>query len=233
MPAESGSRRRHKSHASHVVSTRTPTVSRRRPGLWSWFGGPSERAKTPLKTKTRKKDRAPKAKASRKVERAARQERGQQRDPAPHIDLSTEQPSKAAKSSLVGAYFKAIIVGFATSIAFVGLLSGVGGGLGDLKVIQYVTGAMASLTMAPVLAIPAFVLSRIAAQMNIPRGFSDVLIGGILGSIMFAGDGALVQQFAFVLGGMVGGFTFWQARGCPEASDATSKTLEAALRGAR
>ncbi len=232
MSVQSGSHRGRKSRASDVVSTRTPTVSRRRPGLWSWFGAVSERVQVPHKTKSRKNGPVPKVKPAPKIA-TLKIEAARDLDPAPRIDLPKELATKKARSSLIGAYFKAVIVGFASSLAFVGFLSGVGGGLGDFKVMQYIAGAMVSLTMAPVLAVPAYVLSQIAAQMTIPRGYSDVLIGGILGSIMFVSDGGFAQQIAFVFGGMVGGFAFWRARGCPGASTATANALDAAFRGVR
>lgn len=154
----------------------------------------------------------------------------------PTLSGIAEDPTAAEPPSvpIIWPFIKACIVAFAMSIAIGGLLSGVSGGLGDFKIMQYIAGAMAAQMVVPMMAIPAWVLGRLSALVGVPRGYADIGIGGLLGSIMLLpllhGAHFTTQHAAFILGGLTGGFAFWRAQGYPGKSARAAKVADAAGR---
>jgi hypothetical protein len=72
----------------------------------------------------------------------------------------------------------------------------------------------------PFLFLAARVLADVTRFARIPRGFSDVLIGAVLGASAFLPyiSGELPvnwRALVFVAGGALGGFTYWRSRGYP------------------
>ncbi len=148
-----------------------------------------------------------------------------------------EAPRREASNGLAWPYIKACIMGFATAIAAGILFSGAGGGLGQFKFMQYFAGAVASMTLAPMMLLPARVLGRATAALGVRRGYADVLVGGTLGSLWLVmaisrGDPINGMHFGFIVGGMAAGLTFWRAQGYPGLSSGTAGVLDVADRQA-
>lgn len=76
------------------------------------------------------------------------------------------------------------------------------------------------LTLAPAIAGPIRYLADAAQCHGIPRGWSDVLIGGLCGGFPLLGQLAAgirpdLTAICFLFGGLFGGFYFWRRRGYP------------------
>ena len=177
--------------------------------------------------------------ASPQPARAAR--RDEAASPAPSrstldsvLRAALPEASGAPLEALWLSFFKACVVAFATSVMVSSLFIGPSnapGGFGGQLFINLASAA-AMMSFAPILVIPVRVLADVARLARLPRGASDIAIGGLCGSLMMAPDlaaGAPVKPmaWAFVLGGLFGGFTFWRSRGYPALDDMGRRYAEA------
>ncbi len=125
---------------------------------------------------------------------------------------------------LAWAYFKAVIVAFASALGLMAILvSGANNPMADFQIYKLFVGAIVAMSLAPVMAIPAYIVARIVSLIKIPRGAADIVVGGVLGSawlLMQFSEGKLpsATAFCFFLGGLVGGFSFWRSCGYPGVS---------------
>lgn len=157
-------------------------------------------------------------------------------------DLSLDVPEGPAES-LQWSFFKACVAAYATAILLFGFVGGgerVGPDLGFVAdffnriFISFASG-VAMVSFAPVMALPARFLGDLANRIGVPRGFSDIAIGGICGSVFLLPDlmaGRLPSAFSltFVAGGLFGGFVFWRARGYPDARGLQRQLAEGTFR---
>ncbi len=130
------------------------------------------------------------------------------------------------------SYFKACVMAFSTAILLQSLFveNNAPGFFGSRLFVSFASGiAMASF--APLMLIPIRILADIFRLMQVPRGYSDVLIGGLCGSIMMlpdltSGDMPEPITICFTLGGLAGGFVYWRARGYPGLDRRYAKSAE-------
>lgn len=130
------------------------------------------------------------------------------------------------------SYFKACVTGFAASFLLTGLLAtdfsalslSPGGILAGLVANLFANflGGFVMLTIAPFLLVPIRIMADIMRILRVRRGMSDVLIGALCGGIMMLpelvkGQPIRLASICFVLGGAVGGYNFWRARGYPRS----------------
>ncbi|MEM7290040.1 MAG: hypothetical protein AAF412_06680 [Pseudomonadota bacterium] len=119
------------------------------------------------------------------------------------------------------SYFVACVAGFTFSVVCMGLIDGISGpGFFGTQFFFNIVSSMVMLTVAPMLLIPARILADILRGLQVPRGYSDILLGALLGSIMFLPDLTTDQaiewrKLAFIIGGGIGGFVYWRSRGFP------------------
>lgn len=83
-----------------------------------------------------------------------------------------------------------------------------------------IVSSIVMMTWAPFLLIPARVLADIMRLLSVPRGYSDIMIGLMLGSVMPIVDIVTRDEFrwstlSFMMGGALGGFVYWRSRGYP------------------
>lgn len=148
--------------------------------------------------------------------------------PSIRNDLASQlnqNPDEAINQEVDGgkikSYFIGCIAGFTFSVIVMGLIKGANapGGFGSQLFLNIASG-MVMMTIAPMLLIPARILADVMRGLQIPRGYSDIFIGLLLGSIMFlpeiaTGDAIKWEKIAFIIGGGIGGFTYWRSRGFP------------------
>lgn len=132
-------------------------------------------------------------------------------------------PAAPAKLEHVAwSYFKACVIAFVTGMM---LWTTFVLGKGDTSLLtrlhyHLATGGM-MLTVAPALLIPIRFLVDAMKTLQVPRGWSDMLIGGLCGSLMMLPDLQThgyprPMSICFVLGGVFGGFYYWRRRGYPD-----------------
>lgn len=135
---------------------------------------------------------------------------------------SYDEPLNSEKEGgMIKSYFFACVSGFTFSVIFMSLIDGgsAPGGFGS-QIFLNIASSIVMMTLAPMLLIPARILADIMRGLQVPRGYSDILIGALLGSVMFlpevsTGEAIQWKKIVFVLGGAVGGFTYWRSRGFP------------------
>lgn len=155
-------------------------------------------------------------------------------DLAPRIETATpeiEIPHRA--SSTAWAYLKACAAAFTATMAAIVFVDGTSSPLADLQLFQTIVSGFVAMSLAPMMALPAFVLAQIAMLARLPRGIADIVVGGILGSAWIAlalskGQAPDLMHYCFVLGGLVGGFAFWRSKGYPGASRSSARSIELA-----
>jgi len=178
----------------------------------------------------------------------ARQERyrshpNSQPQSAIHAELTSQLNATSASEDPVNqekeggrikSYFFACVAGFTFSIIAMGLIDGASapGGFGSQFFLNIVS-SIVMLTLAPFLLIPARILADVMRAIQVPRGCSDILIGIVLGSVMFlpevsTGEAIKWQKLAFVIGGGIGGFAYWRSRGYPGLKRKYNKAAELA-----
>ncbi|MEM9632277.1 MAG: hypothetical protein AAGA50_13180 [Pseudomonadota bacterium] len=115
----------------------------------------------------------------------------------------------------------ASITGFTFSIIAMGIFleSNAPGFFAGRFFLNIVSG-IAFLSFAPIVLIASRILADVMRLLRVPRGYSDVLIGVLVGSIMFlpsiTDNGPINwNALAFVIGGAIGGLTYWRSRGFP------------------
>lgn len=94
-----------------------------------------------------------------------------------------------------------------------------------------IAAAFAMLPILPYIFVPARLLASIMNYLRIPRGYSDMLIGAMVGSLMFLPELHRTEpiswmKLAFVFGGAFGGFTYWRSRGYPGLRKAQTERAE-------
>lgn len=151
--------------------------------------------------------------------------------PPERLGLGGHVPDAPA-GSLAWCYFKACVAAFATAILISGLVLGsqAPGSFGSHVFTQLVSGIV-MLTLAPLLILPIRVMEDVMRLLRVPRGASDVAIGGLCGALMMlpdltAGLPPRPLSLAFVAGGLFGGFVFWRSRGYPSLDDGGRKLAE-------
>ncbi len=139
----------------------------------------------------------------------------------------------------IKSYFISCIAGFTFSIIIIGLIDGSSapGGFGS-KIFLNIASSMVMLTLAPMLLIPARILADVMRGLQIPRGYSDIFIGLLLGTLMFlpdvsTGEPIKWKNMAFVIGGGIAGFTYWRSRGFPGLKSKYNSAANLATRGLR
>lgn len=118
------------------------------------------------------------------------------------------------------AYFAACIAASTTTLATLMVFGGSNHALAGSSVFDWITIFTAAPVLGYVFLLPAFGLTSIGAAIDIPRGERDVAVGALLGSPVLVwglAQGMLptATDFAFLLGGLAAGFTFWAAQGYP------------------
>ncbi len=132
------------------------------------------------------------------------------------------------------SYFKACVAAFATAILLSGFI--IDSNAPDAftsRLFANLISGIVMMTMAPIMLIPIRILADIMKLARIPRGASDILIGGLCGSLMMLpdlmdGQTPRALSLAFIAGGLFGGFVFWRARGYPELDQKHHGKAEAA-----
>ncbi|WP_422023303.1 hypothetical protein [Roseibium sp.] len=141
--------------------------------------------------------------------------------------IATEREGGKLKS-----FAFACITGFTFSIIVFGLLFGTNApSFFSGQLFLNVVSVFALIWIAPVLLIVSRVLADVFRLLRIPRGYSDVSIGIIIGSMMFIPDFSGSEpiewrKVAFLLGGAIGGFTYWRSRGYPGMQSKHVKTVD-------
>lgn len=137
------------------------------------------------------------------------------------------------------SYFKACFVGYAASMFFTGLVTE-SPGLGQLfsHILANMISGLSALAFAPILLVPIRILADIMRMFQIKRGVSDVLIGALCGSVMMlpeltSGNEIRLMSICFVLGGAIGGFSYWRLRGFPtlDGRQMNASEVTAAIKG--
>ncbi len=83
-----------------------------------------------------------------------------------------------------------------------------------------IISSIAMLTAAPFLIIPARILADVMHFLGVPRGYSDIMIGMMIGSLVLIAEIATKDDIrwsavSFMVGGAMGGFVYWRSRGYP------------------
>jgi len=147
------------------------------------------------------------------------------------IDSDIVAPRTVSEHPL-WSYFKACVAAFATAILLSGFFmdSNAPAPFASRIFVNFVSGIV-MMTFAPLLLIPIRLLSDLFRLVSVPRGVSDILIGGLVGSLMLLPaitEGTAPDPLAgcFVVGGLLGGFVFWRARGYPGLSSHHHRTAD-------
>ncbi|MBO6890525.1 MAG: hypothetical protein JJ866_01180 [Roseibium sp.] len=111
--------------------------------------------------------------------------------------------------------------GLTFSIIILGLYSGTQStGFFTSRIFMNIASGIALYSFIPFLLLAARVLADVMRLVQVPRGYSDIMIGAILGSAMFlpsvtSNEPVDWRALAYVVGGGLGGFTYWRSRGYP------------------
>ena len=153
-------------------------------------------------------------------------------DPSDNGSVNAEKEGGRIKS-----YFFACVAGFTFSVIVMGLIKGASGpGFFGSQFFLNIASSLVMVTVAPILLIPARILADVMRAIQVPRGYSDIAIGMMLGSIMFLPEVSLGEaiewdKVAFIIGGAIGGFTYWRSRGYPGLKSKYNAAAELANRG--
>ncbi|AHB50239.1 hypothetical protein W911_12005 [Hyphomicrobium nitrativorans NL23] len=133
------------------------------------------------------------------------------------------------------AYAYACLSGATTFLAVLFILSGVESRFFQSGPMLFLLAIPVLPTLALALYIPTVVLSDLARLLSIPRGWSDIGIGFVLGlgvgiayAVTAADAKSLATAVAITAGGIVGGWAFWRAQGYPGLSRAGRDAAEIA-----
>lgn len=131
------------------------------------------------------------------------------------------------------AFFKACFAATTTFIAMIFLFGDVDSKIFGSSVMLAFLAVPLIPTLMLVLCIPAIVLSDVARLLSVPRGWSDIGIGLVLGAGIGVGialtspdQKALMTALATTAGGFVGGLAFWRAQGYPGTSSGVAAAFD-------
>lgn len=135
------------------------------------------------------------------------------------------------------AYVKAILAAAMTFIAVLFVMAGVESRFFQSGPLLFLFAVPVLPTLGLILYIPTVILADLARLLSVPRGWSDIGIGTVLGvglgvatAMTNPDDKALQTALAIAAGGIVGGFAFWRAQGYPGASSGAAAALDTAYK---
>ncbi len=165
--------------------------------------------------------------------RPADRENGSGRSEPHFATFGEDQVNEEREGGKLLSFFWACVTGFTFSVLAMSLFftgSNAPSFFGGTLFLN-IAGSFAMLTMAPFLLIPARILADIMRFIGVPRGYSDIMIGLMIGSVMPFVDNMSHAQFrwssmSFVIGGAIGGFVYWRSRGYPGLKRKSSQNAE-------
>jgi hypothetical protein len=156
--------------------------------------------------------------------------------PQTAVDVEEEETAAAmprtAGEHPLWSYFKACVAALGTAILLSSFFidSNAPAPFTSRIFVNFVSGIV-MITYAPLLLIPIRILADVFRLACVPRGVSDILIGGLVGSLMLLpaiteGKAPEPMTICFIIGGLIGGFVFWRARGYPGLTTQHHKTAD-------
>ena len=94
-----------------------------------------------------------------------------------------------------------------------------------------IPGVILTCSLSLMMLRPARFLVKVFAEHRVPRGISDIAIGGLCGSLwlvssLYSGGTPSQMDCCWIFGGLTAGFVFWREQGYPDASPKLRRAVE-------